>query len=151
GRLWGQGALARLETTMNFDRRFLIWALSYAVVGLALGIYMAASHNHGELVTHAHILLVGFLLSFVYALVHRLWLKNPPRSVATVQFVLHQAAAITISIGLFLVFGGFAPEAKLEPILASASICVLLGMVLMIYMVTRADATSRAPGAAPAK
>ena len=32
---------------MNFDRSFLIWALSYAAVGLALGIYMAASQNHG--------------------------------------------------------------------------------------------------------
>src|SRR5262249_13185809 len=119
------------------DRRFLVWALSYAAVGLALGIYMAASNNHAELVTHAHILLIGFLLSFVYGLIHRLWLANPTPAVANVQFVLHQAAAITISIGLFLVFGGFVAEAKLAPFLAGASVCVLLGMVLMIYMVIR--------------
>jgi hypothetical protein len=27
---------------MNRDKRYLVWALSYATVGLALGIYMAA-------------------------------------------------------------------------------------------------------------
>jgi len=122
---------------MSLDRRFLIWALSFAAVGLTLGIYMAASNNHGELVTHAHILLIGFVLSFVYGIIHRLWLENPGRAVANLQFVLHQAAAITISAGLFLIFGGMVSEAKLAPIMAAASVSVLLGMILMIYMVIR--------------
>ena len=120
---------------MNLDRRFLIWALSYAVAGLALGIYMAASNNHGELVTHAHILLVGFLLSLVYAIIHRLWLAKPKPTVANAQFVIHQAAAITISVGLFVMFGGMVPEPTLAPILAIGSAGVLLGMLLMLYMV----------------
>jgi len=126
---------------MNLDRRFLVWALSFAAVGLTLGIYMAASNNHGELVTHAHILLIGFVLSFVYGIIHRLWLENPGRAIANLQFVIHQAAAITISVGLFLIFGGMVSEAKLAPIMAAASVSVLLGMILMIYMVIRFGAT----------
>jgi hypothetical protein len=122
---------------MTFDRRFLIWALSYAAVGLALGIYMAASNNHGELVTHAHILLIGFVLSLVYGLIHRLWLEKPNRAVANVQFVVHQAAAVTVSVGLFLIFGGLVSEPTLGPILAVASVGVLLAMLLMLYMVLR--------------
>jgi hypothetical protein len=131
------GELENLGGQMNLDRRFLVWGLGYAVVGISLGIYMAASENHGELVTHAHILLIGFVLSLVYGIIHRLWLENPGRAVANVQFVVHQAAAITLSVGLFLVFGGIVPEAKLSLVLAVASILVLLGMVLMIYMVVR--------------
>ena len=122
---------------MNLDRRFLIWALSFAAVGLALGIYMAASNNHGELVTHAHILLVGFVLSLVYGIIHKLWLEKPNRVVANVQFVVHQAAAVTVSVGLFLIFGGLVPEPTLSPILAVASVGVLLGMLLMLYMVLK--------------
>ncbi|MBS0366029.1 MAG: TonB-dependent receptor [Proteobacteria bacterium] len=102
---------------MNLDKRYLIWALGFAAVGLALGIYMAASHNHAELVAHAHILLIGFVLSFVYGIIHRLWLEKPSRAVANIQFVLHQAAAITVSVGLFLLYGGFVPESKLDPVL----------------------------------
>ena len=122
---------------MNIDRRFLIWALVYAAVGMALGIYMAAARNHGELVTHAHVLLVGFVLSLIYGLIHKLWLDKPNRAVANIQFVLHQAAAATVSVGLFLLYGGTVPEATLDPILGIASAGVLLGMLLMLYMVMR--------------
>src|SRR5580704_10915698 len=126
-----------LETTMSLDRRFLIWAVSYAAVGLALGIYMAASQNHGELVTHAHILLIGFVLSFIYGIIHKLWLDKPGRAIATIQFALHQAAAVTISVGLFLVYGNILPASVLDPILGIAAVGVLLGMLLMLYMVIR--------------
>jgi hypothetical protein len=122
---------------MNLDRRFLIWALGYAAVGMVLGIYMAASQNHGELVTHAHILLIGFVLSLVYGIIHKLWLARPSRRVANVQFAVHQAAAITISVGLFLLYGNMVPMSKLDPVLGVGSVGVLLGLLLMLYMVIR--------------
>ena len=122
---------------MKLDTRFLIWGLSYAVVGLALGIYMGASHNHAELVTHAHILLIGFVISFVYGIIHRLWLDNPSRVVANVQFVLHQAAAVTMSLALFLLYANLLPESTAGPILGIASAALLLAMLLMLYMVIR--------------
>jgi predicted permease len=125
------------EAAMNLDRRFLVWALGFAVAGLVLGIYMAASNNHSELVAHAHILLVGFVVSFIYSLIHRLWLREPPRAVANFQFGLHQAAAVTLGIGLFLVYGSYVPAEKIEPVLAVASVGVLVGMLLMIYMVLK--------------
>jgi hypothetical protein len=125
------------ETKMNFDKRYLIWALSYAVVGLTLGIYMAASHNHGELVTHAHILLIGFVFSFIYGIIHKLWLDRPSRAIANIQFVLHQAAAVALSLGLFLVYGNILPESVLDPFLGIAAVGVLLAMLLMLYMVIR--------------
>lgn len=120
---------------MNLDRKFLIWALGYAAAGITLGLYMAASQNHGELVTHAHILLIGFLLSLVYGIIHKLWLGKPPRAVANVQFVVHQAAAVTVSVGLFLLYGGIVPESALSAVLGIASAGVLLGVLLMLYMV----------------
>lgn len=122
---------------MNLDKKFLVWALSFAVVGLVLGIYMAASKNHGELVTHAHILLIGCVVSFIYAIIHKLWLEKPSRVIANIQFLLHQAAAVTLSCGLFLLYGNMLPESVLDPILGIASAGVLLGMLLMLYMVVR--------------
>jgi len=120
---------------MSIDRRFLAWSLGFAVIGLLLGIFMAATKNHSELVAHAHILLVGFVVSFIYALIHRLWLQEPPRRMANVQFVLHQLAAATLAVGLFLVYGGYVAVERLDKVLAAASFGVLVGMLLMIYMV----------------
>jgi len=122
---------------MNLDRRYLVWSLCYAVAGMTLGIVMAATQNHSELVTHAHVLLIGFVVSFLYGLIHKLWLRQPPRALANFQFLLHQAAALTISAGLFLLYGNYVPAASAEPILSVSSIGVLAGMLLMLYMVVR--------------
>lgn len=131
---------------MGFDRKYLIWALSYAALGICLGIFMGASQNHAEFVTHAHVLLIGFLLSFAYGIIHRLWLNEPSPVIATVQFAVHQVAAVTLSIGLFLLYGNMASEAKLGPILGVASALVLLGALLMLYLVV----TTRVGKASPA-
>ena len=127
----------RPEGYMNLDKRFLIFGLGFAVAGLSLGIHMAASKNHGQFVTHAHIMLIGFLLSFVYGIIHRLWLQRPSRVIANIQFVLHQAAAVTVSIGLFLLYGNIISVHTFDPILGIATFGVLLAMVLMLYMVIR--------------
>lgn len=123
---------------MGFDRRYLIWSLAYAAAGMSLGIFMAASGNHGELVAHAHILLIGFAVSFFYAIIHRLWLSRTGRTLAWTQFVLHQAATFVVSLGLLLLYGGVAPEATLGPFLGAGASGVLLGLLLMLVMVIRA-------------
>lgn len=120
---------------MRHDRTYLIFSLTYAVLGMCLGIFMAASHNHAQHVTHAHILLVGFVVSFIYAIIHKLWLSNPARWLASLQLALHQVAAVAMFIGLVLLYGAILPADQVEPILALASITVLVAALLMLAMV----------------
>ena len=127
---------------MNIDRQFLIAALSYAVIGLVLGIYMAASHEHVHRVTHAHILLIGFVLSFVYGIVHKLWVVQPSIRLSMLQFVIHQLGAAILLIGLFLLYGGFISEAVLGPVMGIASVCVLAAMLLMIAIVMKGQSAA---------
>ena len=125
---------------MSYDRKYLVWALGYVVVGMCLGIFMAASHNHAEHVTHAHINLVGFVLSLSYGIIHKLWLGQPNPIIARIQFIVHQAAAMTMFTGFLLLYGNIVPEAQLEPILPIAAISVLVGALLMLYMVLKTSA-----------
>ena len=113
------------------DRKFVLTALGYAIIGLALGIFMAGSKNHGQLVTHAHIMLVGFVVSFIYGLCHKLWLNNTTSGLAVAQFYIHQAGSLALFIGLFLLYGRFVEEATIDPLLGVASVTVLVGVVLM--------------------
>ena len=122
---------------MGFDKKYLVWALGYIVIGMCLGIFMAASHDHGERPTHAHINLIGFVLSLSYGIIHKLWLVHVNQGIAKIQFFLHHAGAIVIFISLFLLYGNIVPEAKLEPILAISSITVLVSALLMFYMVLK--------------
>ncbi|HEX8757153.1 MAG TPA: hypothetical protein VF745_12510 [Steroidobacteraceae bacterium] len=128
----------------SFDRAYLIWALSYAAAGMGLGIFMAASGNHGQFVTHTHILLVGFVTSLVYAVIHKLWLPAPARVLGTVQFVLHQAGCIAMFAGLLMLYGHVALEDQLAPLLGSSAVAVILGMLLMLVMVVKGGAAQAA-------
>lgn len=113
------------------DRKFVMTAFGYAILGLALGIFMAASKNHGQFVTHAHIMLVGFLLSFIYALCHKLWLNNSESKLAVVQFYFHQVGSVFLLLGLFLLYGNFVALEVVDPVLGLSSIAVFIGLVLM--------------------
>jgi hypothetical protein len=123
----------------RFDRAYLIWALCYAIAGMGLGIHMGISQNHGQFPTHAHVMLVGFVTSIIYAVIHRLWLTAPSRALATVQFILHQAGSLGMIVGLYLVYGNLASEDHVGPLLGPSAICVVLGVVLMLVMVLKAD------------
>ena len=123
---------------MSIDRRFLLWGLGYAVIGMLLGIVMAASGNHGQHVAHAHVLLVGFVMSLLYGMIHRLWLVSPRQLLVRIQFSLHQTGAVVMFTGLYLLYGHHADPDMLHPVLGLASLAVLSGMLMMIYLVIKA-------------
>lgn len=100
---------------------------------------MAASKDHGQLVTHAHIMLVGFVLSFIYGLCHKLWLDNSTSKLAIAQFYIHQTGALVLLIGLFLAYGNFVPIDTIDPLLAVASIVVFTGLILMKILFIKAS------------
>ncbi|HEY6515461.1 MAG TPA: hypothetical protein VIY50_04915 [Steroidobacteraceae bacterium] len=122
----------------SFDRAYLIFALAYAAAGMALGIYMGASQNHGQFVTHAHVMLVGFVTSLIYAVIHRLWLTAPSRAVAAIQFTLHQAGSLAMFVGLYLLAGNELAEDHAAPLMIPATLAVILGVLLMLVMVLQA-------------
>ena len=113
------------------DRKYVLTSFSYAIIGLLLGIFMAASKDHGQLVTHAHIMLVGFVVSFIYALCHKLWLNNTTTKLAITQFYFHQIGTLILVIALFLYYGNFVTIETIDPVLAISSIIVFIGVVLM--------------------
>lgn len=131
---------------MTLDRKYVLCAFAYAIAGMCVGVYMGVSGNHGELVAHAHIMLVGFVVSLIYGLVHKVWLPGLRRTLAQVQFYLHQGAAFVMLCALLLLYGGALPESTLGPILGLSSLGVLIAAVLMAYIF--AVSPAQAPAAA---
>jgi multisubunit Na+/H+ antiporter MnhC subunit len=119
------------------SRYFLLLAFGFATLGLVLGLYMGIRQNHGQLVTHAHIMLVGFVLTLVYALCHRLWLGKPPAWLAKTQLAVHLMASLVFLSALFMLYAQWYSEDILGPVLGLSGIGVLLALLLMFWMLFR--------------
>lgn len=119
------------------DRKYLITAFIYGILGLTLGIWMAATMNHRQMPTHAHILLLGFVVTFIYAVCYKVWALPSTHEIATVQFWLHQLGVIGLTIGLFLLYGGFVERSALEPVMGASSILALSAFVLMAWQTVK--------------
>jgi uncharacterized membrane protein len=89
------------------------------------------TQNHGQLVTHAHILLVGFVVSFVYGLLYRVWNLDDSGMLQKIQFYCHQAGTLIMIVGLYLLYGIIVAPDVLEPVLAIGSLLVLAAMIMM--------------------
>ncbi|MFL0811217.1 MAG: TonB-dependent receptor [Agarilytica sp.] len=111
------------------DRKYVMTAIGYGILGLILGIYMAATRNHSQLPTHAHIMLLGFVVSFIYGASFKLWLSEASGKLVSVQFYLHQIGTPILLLSLFLMYGNVVAAKSLAPFLALSSILILAGMI----------------------
>ena len=123
------------------DKKYLLSAFGYLILGLAMGIYMAASKNHSQLVTHAHIMLLGFVVSFIYAVCFKVWLGGTNK-VLNIQYYLHQIGTAVLLISLFLMYGNFVSEKVLGPILGLASVAVFVAAVIMKIQIIKIGKSS---------
>lgn len=111
-------------------RTFFILALCYAVAGMVLGIYMAASHDHGEMPTHAHIMVAGWLMSSVFAFFYHLFPAIGAKPMARAHFWVQAVSGIVLVVSLFFLLKG---NEALEPVTALASIGFLIGTLMFIW------------------
>jgi len=114
------------------EKKYILSSFIYGLLGLVLGIYMADTKNHGQMVTHAHVMLLGFVVSFIYGVSFKLWIKNTSSKLAVLQFTLHQVGTLGLLTGLFLLYGQQIVAEKLTVLLSSSSIVVLIAMILML-------------------
>lgn len=119
---------------MDVERKHVVMAMIYAVVGMCYGVIMAASKDHTLHVAHAHILLVGFVASFIYGVMYKLWLSGCNERLASAQFWLHHVGTVVMGAGLTLLYGGVYPEDVVGPVLGVSSIAVLISAVVMLSL-----------------
>lgn len=111
-------------------RRFFILAICYAIAGMALGIYMAASHNHAQMPTHAHIMVAGWLMSAVFAFFYHLFPDIGARPLASAHFWIQAVSGVVLVVSLFMLLGG---NEAVEPVTAAASVGFLIGMIVFAW------------------
>ena len=109
-------------------RWFFTSALIYAVLGMTLGLIMGMTHDHAQMPTHAHILVVGWASFALIGFFYHLFPLAASSRLANAHFWLAEVSLIVLLIGLFQIFGGRAEGG--EPFAAAGSVGLLASMIL---------------------
>jgi hypothetical protein len=115
-------------------RLFFTLAIAYIILGMSLGLHMGMSENHGQMPTHAHIMLVGWVTSALVAYFYHQFPAANASRLAMVHFGLHTVGSLVMVFSLWQIYSG---NTSFEPGAGIGAIIFLLGMVLFAYVSLR--------------
>ena len=111
-------------------------AVCLGIVGMGIGIAMAASGDHSVFPAHAHLNLLGWVSLFLIGIFYRLHPTLDASRAAFIQSVIWICGTIVLTCGVAAVYLGH-PE--LELIAIVGSLMVLGDMILFAYLVFRSE------------
>lgn len=112
-------------------RNFFTLAIIYSLCGMALGIHMAISQDHGQMPTHAHTMVAGWLMSAVFAFFYHLFPAVAHKRLAAIHFWLTAISGIGLLAGLYILLAG---NPAIEPLLGISSLAFYAGMLLFAFI-----------------
>lgn len=118
----------------RLSARFFRLAVLYFVIGVTLGLYMAASHDHSMHPVHAHLNLLGWVTLSLFGLYYLAMPAMAPTRWAQCHFWIFVPAHFVQMVLLFTLYLGH-PE--VEPALAAASMLVGVGVLCFAVLVWR--------------
>jgi hypothetical protein len=118
-------------------RIHLTLGLVWLVAGMLLGEHMGRTGDHGQMPTHAHIMLLGGVLSIIWAMIYKVF-GLTIGLLAWVQTLLYQIAALVMIVALYMLYGGMQSEATVGPVLGVTAIAVIVSTALVLVLSLRA-------------
>jgi hypothetical protein len=112
-------------------RYFFTLALVYALCGMALGLHMSITHDHGQMPVHAHVMVAGWLMSSVFAFFYHLFPAVAASRLAQAHFWLTTVSGISLLVGLYFLLAG---NPGIEPLVAASSLGFYAAMFLFVVV-----------------
>lgn len=125
---------------------FFKTAIVFLILGIAAGLQMAISGNHGAYPAHAHINLLGWVTSAIFGGYYALNPAKAARSIAMVHYGVYNLGLVVMLPALYLMLHG---NPALEPIVATGSM-IVAGSVLIFAFVVFSAETARSVSGIPA-
>ena len=111
----------------GIGKAFFISALVYGVLGMLLGLEMAMRKNHGQMPTHAHVMVIGWLSFAVFGLFYSAHGSAVPKVLALVHLWLAQVSLAVLVIGLYLIYSG---KTQFDPLAAIGSMAYAVSFLV---------------------
>ena len=107
-------------------------AVIFLVIGVAIGLHMAISDDHGAFPAHAHINLLGWVTSALFGGYYALNPAKAERRIAMIHFFVYTAGLVVMLPALYVMLLG---NEWVEPLLAAGSMIVAAGVLVFAVVV----------------
>lgn len=111
---------------------FLRIAILYLIVGVSLGLFMAASHDHSMFPVHAHLNLLGWVSMTLFGLFYRFFPQAAQTTLAKVHFWIYIPSHFLQMVLLAMLFRGYT---VIEPVLGLVSSMVAASILCFAFTV----------------
>ncbi|TIS54196.1 hypothetical protein [Mesorhizobium sp.] len=122
---------------------FFKTATVFLMLGIAAGLQMAISGDHGAFPAHAHINLVGWVTSAIFGGYYALNPEKAGRRIAMIHYGVYTLGLVVMSPALYLMLHG---NPALEPIVAFGSLIVAAGVLIFAFVVFSAETVRSVSG-----
>lgn len=112
-------------------RNFFILALVYVICGMLLGLKMGMSGDHLQMPTHAHTMVLGWLMSGFFAFFYHLFPDIGRSTLAMVHFWITAASGIILLVSLYFVIAG---NTTIEPVTGISSMVFFAATVFFVWI-----------------
>jgi peptidoglycan/LPS O-acetylase OafA/YrhL len=119
-------------------------AVLFVIVGMAMGIGMAVSHDHSIMPAHAHLNLLGWVSLFLFGIYYERRPALDRSSFALVQVGVWAVGTVVLTAAVAAIHLGYTAA---EPFAGVASLALLAAMLMFAYVVFR-PASSNIPAPA---
>jgi peptidoglycan/LPS O-acetylase OafA/YrhL len=124
---------------------FFKTAIVFLVLGIAAGLQMAISGDHGAFPAHAHINLLGWVTSAIFGGYYALNPAKAARRIAMIHYGVYTFGLVVLLPALYLMVLG---NPALEPIVAVGSLIVAASVLIFAFVVFSAETARSASGIA---
>ncbi|MCG6856787.1 MAG: hypothetical protein LJE67_01830 [Salaquimonas sp.] len=115
----------------NLPFAFLAFGVACVIVGMAYGIHMAVEQNFATAPAHAHLNLLGFVLSAIFAFYYHL-VPSAQGRLGWIHFVVHAVAVVLMFPGIILADTGHGDE-----LAKAGSVLAIIAMLIFAWILLR--------------
>ena len=120
----------------HISKLFFKTAIVFLLIGVAVGLQMAISGDHGVFSAHAHINLLGWVTSAIFGIYYALNPAKAQRRIAMVHYGVYTLGLIVMAPALYFMLRG---NPSLEPVVAIGSLIVAAGVLIFAFVVFSAE------------
>lgn len=123
---------------------FFKTAIVFLILGVAAGLQMAISGDHGAFPAHAHINLLGWVTSAIFGGYYALNPAKAARRIALVHYGLYTLGLVVMLPALYLMLAQ--GNTALEPVVAGGSLIVAAAILVFAVVVFSAEPVQTVSG-----